>query len=289
MTLVDSPSPTTPSHTPPRPQPQPQPRAGAVTADRPDTSAGVLGTRRADAPTGTARTPSDHEQQRTARSEHVNRLRAGVLGANDGIVSVAGLAVGVAGATTDTRWLLVAGLAALIAGALSMAMGEYVSVSTQRDTDRALIARTRADLAAQPEREHRHLVQALTETGIPRDVVGSVAESLERHDALGAHTRFRHNVEDGAVVSPWGAAITSLVSFAIGGLIPLLAILASPAVLRLPVTMLAVVISLAVLGVVSARLGQATAGRATLRTIAGGLLAIVVTYGIGAALGAVIA
>ncbi|MGY5765163.1 VIT1/CCC1 transporter family protein [Brachybacterium sp. DNPG3] len=226
-----------------------------------------------------------HEEERTSRSEHVNRLRAGVLGANDGIVSVAGLAVGVAGATAEVRWLLVAGLAALIAGALSMAMGEYVSVSTQRDTDRALIARTRADLAAQPEVEHRRLMEALGESGIPADVVGPVADSLERHDALAAHTRFRHGVEDDAVVSPWGAAVTSLISFSIGGIIPLVAILASPSALRLPVTMAAVVVALALLGVVSARLGQAQARRATLRTIAGGLLALLVTYGIGALLG----
>ncbi|MGO2359518.1 MAG: VIT1/CCC1 transporter family protein [Brachybacterium tyrofermentans] len=289
MSLVDTPSPIATQTVEPLPV-KPQSVASQPVASQSVAPQSVEpSTTTSPAASSALRGPSAQEEQRTARSEHVNRLRAGVLGANDGIVSVAGLAVGVAGATTDTRWLLIAGLAALIAGALSMAMGEYVSVSTQRDTDRALIARTRADLAAQPEREHRHLVEALTETGIPQDVVGSVAESLERHDALGAHTRFRHNVEDGAVVSPWGAAITSLISFSIGGAIPLLAILASPAVLRLPVTMLAVVVSLAALGVVSARLGQATAGRATLRTIAGGLLAIVVTYGIGAALGAFIA
>ncbi|MDN5688027.1 MAG: VIT family protein [Brachybacterium sp.] len=230
-------------------------------------------------------TSSAAEGGRVRRSERVNRLRAGVLGANDGIVSVAGLAVGVAGATTDTRWLFIAGLASLVAGALSMAMGEYVSVSTQRDTDRSLIARTRADLAVQPEVEHARLVEALADTGIPGEVVGPVADSLERHDALSAHTRFRHGVEDDAVVSPWGAAVTSLVSFTLGGLVPLLAILASPAVLRLPVTMAAVVAALALLGVVSARLGQSAARRSTLRTIIGGVLALLVTYGIGAALG----
>ncbi|WP_114853219.1 VIT family protein [Brachybacterium sp. YJGR34] len=229
--------------------------------------------------------PAPVEDDRSSRSERVNRLRAGVLGANDGIVSVAGLAVGVAGATTDTRWLLITSLAALIAGALSMAMGEYVSVSTQRDTDRALIARTRSALAAHPEAEHDHLVDALGEAGIPDEVVESVADSLERHDALAAHTRFRHGVEDEAVVSPWGAAVTSLLSFALGGLIPMAAILLSPPMLRLPATMVAVVAALALLGVASAGLGQAQAGRATARTIAGGMLALLVTYGIGTALG----
>lgn len=283
MALVDSLPPTAPPSA--RPRPAAPTAAGASSAP---------GTRRGPAPAApstpasASRAPSDLERERTSRSERVNRLRAGVLGANDGIVSVAGLAVGVAGATTDIRWLLISGLAALVAGALSMAMGEYVSVSTQRDTDRALIARTRADLAAQPRREHGHLVEALTETGIPDDVVESVADSLERHDALDAHTRFRHGVEGDAVVSPWGAAITSLVSFAIGGVIPLLAILISPAIWRLPVTMAAVVIALGVLGMVSARLGQAQARRATVRTIAGGLLALLVTYGIGAALGVAI-
>lgn len=230
----------------------------------------------------------DHAEDRTTRSDRINQLRAGVLGANDGIVSVAGLAVGVAGATTDTRWLLIAGLASLVAGALSMAMGEYVSVSTQRDTDRALIARTRADLAADPAGEHRHLLAALTESGIPDDVVGEVADSMERHDALTAHTRFRHGVEQGTVVSPLSAALASLLSFTLGGIIPLLAILASPPVLRLPATLVAVVVALALLGVVSARLGQADARTATVRTIIGGVLALLVTYGIGAALGVAI-
>ncbi|OFT65643.1 hypothetical protein HMPREF3159_00815 [Brachybacterium sp. HMSC06H03] len=230
----------------------------------------------------------DHAEDRTTRSDRINQLRAGVLGANDGIVSVAGLAVGVAGATTDIRWLLIAGLASLVAGALSMAMGEYVSVSTQRDTDRALIARTRADLAADPAGEHRHLLAALTESGIPDDVVGEVADSMERHDALTAHTRFRHGVEQGTVVSPLSAALASLLSFTLGGIIPLLAILASPPVLRLPATLVAVVVALALLGAVSARLGQADARTATVRTIIGGVLALLVTYGIGAALGVAI-
>lgn len=264
MALVD---PFPALHRPSRPAPPSAPSDGSPSAGRSPSGERTL------------------EAERTSRSDRVNRLRAGVLGANDGIVSVAGLAVGVAGATTDTAWLIVAGLASLIAGALSMAMGEYVSVSTQRDTDRALIARTRADLAAQPEIEHRHLMDALTESGIPEDVVGPVTDSLERHDALAAHTRFRHGVEDDAVVSPWAAAVTSLISFSIGGIIPLIAILTSPVALRLPITMAAVVLALALLGVVSARLGQAEARRATIRTIVGGMLALLVTYGIGAMLG----
>ena len=231
---------------------------------------------------------SARADERTRRADRLNRLRAGVLGANDGIVSVAGLAVGVAGATTDIRWLLVAGLASLVAGALSIAMGEYVSVSTQRDTDRALIARTRRDLAAQPEVEHRALVAALEDTGIPADVVEPVARSMERHDALEAHTRIRHGVEDDAVASPIGAALASLLAFTLGGVVPLAAILLTPPVLRLPVTLGAVVLALALLGVVSARLGQADARRATIRTIIGGVLALLVTYGLGAALGVAI-
>ncbi len=266
---------------------------GAPSAERPAPSVGrPSGPADAHAPSADRDTHTavsrDHAEDRTARSDRINQLRAGVLGANDGIVSVAGLAVGVAGATTDIRWLLIAGLASLVAGALSMAMGEYVSVSTQRDTDRALIARTRADLAADPAGEHRHLLAALTESGIPDDVVGEVADSMERHDSLTAHTRFRHGVEQGTVVSPLSAALASLLSFTLGGIIPLLAILASPPVLRLPATLVAVVVALALLGVVSARLGQADARTATVRTIIGGVLALLVTYGIGAALGVAI-
>ncbi|MEV0869202.1 VIT family protein [Brachybacterium paraconglomeratum] len=293
MSLVDMPSRRPPvTESPAAPSPA-APHGTVPSAERPASPAG-----RSAAPAD-ERTPSadrdprasvsrDHDEDRTTRSDRINQLRAGVLGANDGIVSVAGLAVGVAGATTDTRWLLIAGLASLVAGALSMAMGEYVSVSTQRDTDRALIARTRADLAADPAGEHRHLLAALTESGIPDDVVGEVADSMERHDALTAHTRFRHGVEQGTVVSPLSAALASLLSFTLGGIIPLLAILASPPVLRLPATLVAVVVALALLGVVSARLGQADARTATVRTIIGGVLALLVTYGIGAALGVAI-
>ena len=229
---------------------------------------------------------SARADERTRRADRLNRLRAGVLGANATLL-LAPLLV-LAGATTDIRWLLVAGLASLVAGALSMAMGEYVSVSTQRDTDRALIARTRRDLAAQPEVEHRALVAALEDTGIPADVVEPVARSMERHDALEAHTRIRHGVEDDAVASPIGAALASLLAFTLGGVVPLAAILLTPPVLRLPVTLGAVVLALALLGVVSARLGQADARRATIRTIIGGVLALLVTYGLGAALGVAI-
>lgn len=236
-------------------------------------------------PVENPRVPSDQEEERGRRSNRVNQLRAGVLGANDGIVSVAGLVVGVAGASTDIRWLAISGFASLVAGALSMAMGEYVSVSTQRDTDRALVDRTRRDLVRQPEAEHGELVSALRDTGIPTDVVESVADSMERHDRLGAHTRIRYGVEWGSVASPMSAAVASLVSFTVGGIIPLLAILLTPPPLRVPATMAAVVVALALLGVLSARLGQSNARRATIRTIIGGLLALIVTYGIGSALG----
>ena len=279
MSLVDLP-PRAPSAAPSRTPSARTPSAAPTTPTAP--TAPTTPT------TPTTPTERDHAEERSGRSDRVNQLRAGVLGANDGIVSVAGLAVGVAGATTDIQWLLVSGLAALIAGALSMAMGEYVSVSTQRDTDRALIERTRRELAADPAAEHDTLVEALVETGIPEDVVGEVADSMERRDALTAHTRFRHGVEQGTVVSPLGAALASLVSFTLGGVIPLLAILASPPVWRLPATLVAVVVALALLGVVSARLGQADARTATVRTIIGGVLALLVTYGIGAALGVAI-
>lgn len=231
-----------------------------------------------------AELPDRAAAAREARARHsarLNQLRAGVLGANDGIVSVAGLVVGVAGASAGLTALAIAGAAALIAGALSMAAGEYVSVSTQRDTERAMIGRIRAGLAADPDRERQALVDALEDSGVPDKLSGSVADAMASRDPLDAHLSVRLGMDEDLVVSPWQAAVASLVAFTLGGLVPLAAILLSPETLRVPATMFAVVLALGLTGLVSSRLGQAEARRATLRTIAGGLLAMVVTYGIG--------
>ena len=216
---------------------------------------------------------------RAHRGALLNRLRAGVLGANDGLV------VGVAGASAGTWALAIAGGAALVAGALSMAAGEYVSVSTQKDTERSVIDQIRGELSADPAGSRQHLVDALQEQGVPSSLSGEVADAMASRDELGAHLRVRAGLEEDEVTSPWQAAITSLVAFTLGGLIPLIAILATPEAARVPVTMAAVVLALALTGLVSSRLGESDARRATMRTIGGGLLAMAVTYGIGLAVG----
>lgn len=222
---------------------------------------------------------------RSKESAKLNQLRAGVLGANDGIVSIAGMVVGVAAATPQLAPLIVAGAAALAGGALSMAMGEYVSVSTQRDTERATLERARKNLREHPERELAALVEALEQTGIPNDLAQQAAERMTEHDALDAHTRVRFGLEEEAFASPMGAAAASFVAFILGGILPLLAVLLVPVPWKIPATFAAVIIALGLTGAISAKLGQAKAGRATLRTIAGGSAAMLVTYGLGALLG----
>jgi vacuolar iron transporter family protein len=177
-------------------------------------------------------------------SNRLNWLRAGVLGANDGIVSIAGLVVGIAGATTATSVIFAAGLAGLVAGAVSMALGEYVSVSTQRDSQRALLQKERQEL----------------ELGI----------------------------DPNALSNPWKAALSSAVAFTLGALIPLIAILLPPADVRVPVAFMSVLVALVLIGAVSAGLGGARMGPAALRIVLGGALAMLVTYGIGQAVGTTI-
>jgi len=221
--------------------------------------------------------------------QRLNWLRAGVLGANDGIVSVASLVVGVAGATTDTPALLLAGIAGLVGGAISMALGEYVSVSSQRDSERALIAKETRELAEMPEEELEELTQLYRERGLSENTARQVAAELTAHDALGAHLEVELHIDPDDLVNPWHAAISSAVAFTLGALLPLLAILLPPPAWRVPVTFVAVLVALAITGSVSARLGGARRGRAVLRLVIGGALALIVTWAIGTILGTTIA
>ena len=217
--------------------------------------------------------------------QRLNWLRAGVLGANDGIVSIASLVVGVAGVTTATPALLTAGIAGLVGGAISMALGEYVSVSSQRDTERALIAKERRELHEMPEAELEELTQLYRDRGLSEDTARSVALELTAHDALSAHLEVELHIDQQDLVNPWHAALSSAIAFTLGALLPLLAILLPPPEWRIPVTFLAVLIALTVTGTVSAQLGGARKGRAVLRLVLGGGLALVATWLIGTLLG----
>lgn len=217
--------------------------------------------------------------------QRLNWLRAGVLGANDGIVSVASLVVGVAGATTDSAALLTAGVAGLVGGAISMALGEYVSVSSQRDSERALIEKERAELRTMPTEELAELTELYRQRGLSDDTARRVAEELTAHDALSAHLEVELGIDQDDLVNPWHAAASSAIAFTLGALLPLLAILLPPPELRVPVTFVAVLLALALTGTVSARIGGSPPIRAAVRLVVGGALALAATWIIGTLLG----
>lgn len=218
-------------------------------------------------------------------SSRLNWLRAGVLGANDGIVSTAGLVIGVAAATTARDAILTAGIAGLVAGAVSMALGEYVSVSTQRDTERALLDKERRELAESPAQELAELAAMYRDKGLTEHTAQLVAEELTAHDAFAAHVDIELNLDPEELTNPWQAAFASAVSFTVGALLPLVAILLPPDAARIPVTFAAVLIALTLTGTISARLGGSAIGKAVVRVVSGGALAMAVTFGIGQLVG----
>ncbi|MEO7269853.1 MAG: VIT family protein [Knoellia sp.] len=223
-----------------------------------------------------------HDESVGAR---LNWLRAAVLGANDGIVSTAGIVIGVAAATTERSTILTAGLAGLAAGAMSMAVGEYVSVSTQRDTEEALLAKERRELRDEPEAELEELAQMYADKGLSQELAQEVAVQLTAHDALGAHAETELGIDPEALTKPMQAAYASFVSFTVGALVPLLAVLVVGVSARVPVTVAAVVVALFGTGWLSARLGSSPIGPAVRRNIIGGVLAMTVTYAIGSLVG----
>jgi vacuolar iron transporter family protein len=218
----------------------------------------------------------------------LNWLRAAVLGANDGIVSVAGIVVGVAGATAARGPIFTAGLAGLVAGAVSMALGEYVSVSSQRDSELAELSQEKRELAQTPEAELAELTALYEAKGLSAATARTVAVELTAHGALAAHLDAELHIDPDDLASPVQAAAASALSFTSGALLPLVAILLPPAAFRVPVTILAVLIALALAGAVSARIGGSNIRRSVLRLVIGGALGLGVTYGIGHLVGAAI-
>ena len=215
-------------------------------------------------------------------ADRLNWLRAGVLGADDGIVSVAGIVVGVAAAAGAARGpIFTAGIAGLAAGALSMAAGEYVSVSAQRDSERAALDREEAELVEQPSSELDELARIYQDKGVSPQTAMQVAKELTAHNALAAHAEAELGIDPHELTNPWKAALSSAISFIFGALLPMLAILLPPAPLRIPVTVAAVLVALAITGWVSARVGGADPRRATLRVTVGGAVAMAITFAIG--------
>ena len=220
--------------------------------------------------------------------ERIGWLRAAVLGANDGIISTASLIVGVAAAATTQNEVLIAGVAGLVAGAMSMAAGEYVSVSSQSDTERADLARERKELEDNIEFEKEELAQIYVKRGLKPPLALQVAQQLMAKDALTAHARDELGISDITTARPVQAALTSAATFSVGAAMPLLMVVISPSRVLVPIVSAASLGFLALLGAIGARAGGANVLRATARITFWGALAMALTVGIGRFFGTVI-
>lgn len=219
------------------------------------------------------------------RTHRTGWLRAAVLGANDGIVSTASLVLGVAAAGADTKGLLVAGVAGLVAGAMSMAAGEYVSVSSQADTERADLAREGKELAANPAQEHAELTTIYTQRGLDEALASSVATQLMQHDALAAHARDELGISETLTAKPVQAALASAGTFAVGAVLPLLMVLLLPDALLMWGLAGSSLFFLALLGLLAARAGGSPVIASVTRVMFWGALAMALTAGVGALFG----
>jgi VIT1/CCC1 family predicted Fe2+/Mn2+ transporter len=221
-------------------------------------------------------------------SHRSNWLRAAVLGANDGILSTASLVLGVAASGASGAAIVTAGVAGLVAGAMSMAAGEYVSVSSQRDAERADIRLEERELRRDPPGELRELASVYEERGLPPGLASEVAATLSRRGALRAHTRDELGLDEARLARPFQAAWTSALSFSAGAALPLLAVAVTPSQLRVGATVVVTLVALGLLGDLGARLGGAPRFRATVRVVAWGTVAMAITAGIGALVGSVV-
>ncbi len=219
------------------------------------------------------------------RTQHIGWLRAAVLGANDGIVSIASLIVGVAAAQAATNDILIAGVAGLVAGAMSMAAGEYISVSSQADTEKADIDRERIELGNSVESEKEELAPIYVKRGIDSELAIQVAEQLMAHDALAAHARDELGISEILTARPIQAAFSSAGTFAIGAAMPLLSVLLFPTNILILAVSVTSLLCLALLGIFSAKIGGSPILKATLRVTFWGALAMLITAGIGALFG----
>lgn len=219
------------------------------------------------------------------KSENIGWLRAAVLGANDGIVSTASLIVGVAAAHTSHQNILLTGVAGLVAGAMSMAAGEYVSVSSQADTENADLARERAELAANPEFERAELAQIYVNRGLDPDLAAKVSAQLMAHDAIGSHARDELGITEAFSARPIQAALASASAFSVGAALPLIMVLISPTQNLIALVSVASLVFLVLLGVVAAYVGGANIWKGALRVTFWGFLAMIITAGIGTLFG----
>lgn len=224
-----------------------------------------------------------HSERHSA--SRIGWLRASVLGANDGIVSIASLVLGVSAAGADAKGILVAGVAALVAGAMSMAAGEYVSVSSQSDTERSDLARESKELKADPQGEHKELTDIYIQRGLESQLAAEVATQLMQHDALSAHARDELGMSETLAAQPVQAAFASAGSFVVGAALPLLVVILLPVSALMWAIPSSALVFLALLGMLSAQAGGAPIFVATVRVIFWGALAMALTAGVGALFG----
>jgi VIT1/CCC1 family predicted Fe2+/Mn2+ transporter len=234
------------------------------------------------------RTQPSHASAERHRGGRGAWLRAGVLGANDGLISTASLMVAVAAASSSRSAVLVAGIAGLTAGALSMAAGEYVSVSSQRDSERADLTLERRELAETPDAEREELARIYRDRGLSVGLAEQVADELSRLDRLTVHARDELGIDVNALANPIQAAVVSASSFLLGAVIPILVVALAPPSLRVPLTIVVTLIGLIILGATGARLGGAPPGRAAVRVFIGGTLALVISMAIGSVTGSAV-
>jgi VIT1/CCC1 family predicted Fe2+/Mn2+ transporter len=222
-----------------------------------------------------------YEPHRVSHLARLNWLRAGVLGANDGIVSIAALVVGVAAATSDIGPIMIAGVAGLAAGAISMGLGEYVSVSSQRDSELALIDKEKRELIEQPEVELAELQTIYEHKGLSPATAKQVAKELTAHDPIRAHLEAELNILEAHIVNPWHAAFSSTGSFLAGALLPFLTVLFAAEQFRIPATIAASIIALGGTGAAGAYLGGSSMLKSVIRVVVGGSAALAITFAIG--------
>lgn len=222
-----------------------------------------------------------YEPHRVSHLAKLNWLRAGVLGANDGIVSISALVVGVAAATSDIGPIMIAGVAGIAAGAISMGLGEYVSVSSQRDSEIALIDKEKRELIEQPEVELAELQEIYENKGLSAVTAKQVAKELTAHDPIRAHLEAELNILEAHIVNPWHAAFSSTGSFLVGALLPFLTVLLAAEQFRIPATIAASIIALAGTGAAGAYLGGSSMLKSVIRVVVGGSAALAITFAIG--------
>lgn len=226
-------------------------------------------------------THSGWEPHASAANAKLNWLRAGVLGANDGIVSTACILLGVIAAGSGTQAIMIAGIAAAVAGAVSMALGEYVSVSAQRDSERLFIELETAELQDCPAEEHTELVEILRGYGVTHEVADQAAKDIEAKDPLKAHLQLELGIDSEDLTNPWAAALSSAVAFTLGALLPIISVVLAPATSRGLTVTIVTLATLVLTGYISACISGTNKARSMLRLLIGGALGLVVTYGVG--------